>query len=143
MNRARAKRLARDLKAMTMLDAVLVAQHIEEGCGPQTAAGVVAMLQHAVGASQEERSNVLDPVLDILLQDKGNRPIHLIKVLRKHLDLTLKEAKVMVDSVPLRVFKSLPRSVHPAMSNEQRKQLYKDIILAGAAAQAVVDAHIL
>ena len=73
----------------------------------------------AAAAAVEEKTE-----FDVILQSSGKKKINVIKVVRAHTGLGLKEAKDLVDGAP--------KTVKEAISKEEAEKLKKEFEEAGA-----------
>jgi len=133
MNRARARRLARDLQAMTMPEVMLVMHHIQQDSGQSAVDGIAKMVVEAATAPITQRARLAEMKLEILLRRVGDKKIQVIKVMREATGLGLKEAKLLVDSAPIRVVDSIAEissMIH--LSNAQLQIMHRNLVAAGA-----------
>jgi large subunit ribosomal protein L7/L12 len=111
------------IKGMSLLEASELKKALEEEFGV-TAAAPVMMAGPAAGASAapvEEQTE-----FDIILQSAGEKKINVIKVVRAHTGLGLKEAKDLVDGAP--------KTVKEAASKDEAEKIKKEIEEAGGTA---------
>lgn len=98
MNKRKVERLARDLSTLTVREATAVVGLMNLRYGRTTAAAVVALL----GIGVDNPTEAGDALVGKLqLVSNGQKKISVIKVLREHLRIGLKEAKDISDSVPI------------------------------------------
>ncbi len=109
------------IKGMSLLEASELKKALEEEFGV-TAAAPVMMAGPAAGAAVaavEEQTE-----FDVILQTTGDKKINVIKVVRAHTGLGLKEAKDLVDSAP--------KPVKEGASKEEAEKIKKELEDAGA-----------
>ncbi len=109
------------IKGMSLLEASELKKALEEEFGV-TAAAPVMMAGPASGASAapvEEQTE-----FDVILQTTGEKKINVIKVVRAHTGLGLKEAKDLVDGAP--------KTVKEAASKDEAEKIKKELEEAGA-----------
>lgn len=109
------------IKGLSLMEAADLKKALEDEFGV-TAAAPVAMgggAAPAAAAPVEEQTE-----FDVILQAAGEKKINVIKVVRAHTGLGLKEAKDLVDSAP--------KAVKEAISKEEAEKLKKEFEEAGA-----------
>ena len=113
--------LVEKIKELTLLEAAELKTALEKEFGV-TAAAPVMMAgggAPAAAAPVEEKTE-----FDVILQSSGEKKINVIKVVRAHTGLGLKEAKDLVDGAP--------KTVKEAISKEEAEKLKKQFEEAGA-----------
>lgn len=113
--------LVEKIKALTLLEASELKKALEEEFGVTAAAPVVMGAAPAASAAApaEEQTE-----FDVILENAGDKKINVIKVVRAHTGLGLKEAKDLVDGAP--------KTVKEAVSKEEAEKLKKEFEEAGA-----------
>jgi large subunit ribosomal protein L7/L12 len=109
------------IKGMSLLEASELKKALEEEFGV-TAAAPVVMAGPAAGAAAapvEEKTE-----FDVILQAAGDKKINVIKVVRAHTGLGLKEAKDLVDGAP--------KTVKEGASKDEAEKIKKELEEAGA-----------
>ncbi|MDT3697705.1 MAG: 50S ribosomal protein L7/L12 [Ignavibacterium sp.] len=110
------------IKGMSLLEASELKKALEEEFGV-TAAAPVVMAGPAAGGSAaapvEEQTE-----FDVILQSAGDKKINVIKVVRVHTGLGLKEAKDLVDGAP--------KTVKEQVSKDEAEKVKKELEEAGA-----------
>lgn len=109
------------IKGMSLLEASELKKALEDEFGV-TAAAPVVMAGPAAGAAAapvEEQTE-----FDVILQSAGEKKINVIKVVRAHTGLGLKEAKDLVDGAP--------KTVKEAASKDEAEKIKKELEEAGA-----------
>jgi large subunit ribosomal protein L7/L12 len=109
------------IKSMSLLEASELKKALEEEFGV-TASAPVMMAGPAAGASAapvEEQTE-----FDVILQAAGEKKINVIKVVRAHTGLGLKEAKDLVDGAP--------KTVKEQASKDEAEKIKKELEDAGA-----------
>ncbi|HQF43133.1 MAG TPA: 50S ribosomal protein L7/L12 [Ignavibacteriaceae bacterium] len=110
------------IKGMSLLEASELKKALEEEFGVTAAAPVVMAGPAAGGANAapvEEQTE-----FDVILQSAGDKKINVIKVVRVHTGLGLKEAKDLVDGAP--------KTVKEQVSKEEAEKVKKELEEAGA-----------
>lgn len=113
------------IKALTLVEAAELKKALEDEFGvtaaaPMMMAGVAA--PGAAAAPAEEKTE-----FDVVLQAAGATKINVIKVVRAHTGLGLKEAKDLVDGAP--------KTVKEAVSKDEAEKIKKELEEAGATVQ--------
>ncbi len=106
------------IKGLSLLEASELKTALEDEFGV-TAAAPVAAAAPAAAAPAEEKTE-----FDVILKAAGEKKINVIKVVRAHTGLGLKEAKDLVDSAP--------KPVKEAISKDEAEKLKKEFEDAGA-----------
>ncbi|GIK22394.1 MAG: 50S ribosomal protein L7/L12 [Ignavibacteriota bacterium] len=110
------------IKGMSLLEASELKKALEEEFGVTAAAPVVMAGPAAGGATAapvEEQTE-----FDVILQSAGDKKINVIKVVRVHTGLGLKEAKDLVDGAP--------KTVKEQVSKDEAEKIKKELEEAGA-----------
>lgn len=111
------------IKGLSLLEASELKKALEEEFGVTAAAPVVVAGGGAAGggeaAAAEEKTE-----FDVILTSAGDKKINVIKVVRAHTGLGLKEAKDLVDKAP--------NPVKEGISKEEAEKLKKEFEEAGA-----------
>lgn len=110
------------IKGMSLLEASELKKALEDEFGVTAAAPVVMAGPAAAGASAapvEEQTE-----FDVILQSAGDKKINVIKVVRAHTGLGLKEAKDLVDGAP--------KTVKEGASKDEAEKIKKELEEAGA-----------
>jgi len=109
------------IKGMSLLEASELKKALEEEFGVTAAAPVVMAGPVAGGtaAPVEEQTE-----FDVILQSSGDKKINVIKVVRAHTGLGLKEAKDLVDGAP--------KTVKEQVSKDEAEKIKKELEEAGA-----------
>ncbi|WP_432800234.1 50S ribosomal protein L7/L12 [Poriferisphaera sp. WC338] len=95
---AEIKELGDQLVALTLKEAVDLADYLKEEYNIEPAAGgAVMMAGPAAGAGEEAEEKT---EFDVILKAAGDKKIQVIKVVREATGLGLKEAKELVDGAP-------------------------------------------
>ncbi len=109
------------IKGLSLVEASDLKKALEEEFGVTAAAPVVvAGAAPAAGAAPVEEKTEFD----VILKAAGEKKINVIKVVRAHTGLGLKEAKDLVDSAP--------KAVKEAISKDEAEKLRKEFEEAGA-----------
>lgn len=115
--------LVEKIKGLSLLEASELKKALEEEFGV-TAAAPVVMAGNAVAAGGDAAPAEEQTEFDVILKSTGDKKINVIKVVRAHTGLGLKEAKDLVDSAP--------KTVKEAVSKEEAEKLKKEFEEAGA-----------
>ncbi|MGK9477507.1 50S ribosomal protein L7/L12 [Melioribacter sp. OK-6-Me] len=110
------------IKALTLVEAAELKKALEDEFGVTAAAPVVMAAGVATGgdaAPAEEKTE-----FDVILENAGATKINVIKVVRAHTSLGLKEAKDLVDSAP--------KPIKEGVSKEEAEKIKKELEEAGA-----------
>jgi len=93
---------------LTLLEAADLVKAFEDKFG--VSAAPVAMAGPAAGgAGGAEEAEEEKTEFDVVLKEVGGQKLQVIKVVRKHTTLGLKEAKALVDSAPKPVCEAVPK----------------------------------
>ena len=113
------------IKGLSLLEAAELKKALEEEFGVTAAAPIVMAggMPAAGGAAQVEEKTEFD----VILEGVGDKKINVIKVVRAHTGLGLKEAKDLVDSAP--------KPVKEGISKDEAEKLKKEFEEAGATVQ--------
>ena len=116
-----------EIANMTVLELSELKRACEEKFGVTAAAPAMAVAAMPgaggdAGAQEEEKT-----VFDVVLKDAGAKKIQVIKVVRAHTSLMLKEAKELVESAPKAVKEGLPK--------EEAEKIKAELEEAGAVAE--------
>ena len=113
------------IKALTLVEASELKKALEDEFGV-TASAPMMMAAAAPGAAAaapaEEKTE-----FDVVLQAAGATKINVIKVVRAHTGLGLKEAKDLVDGAP--------KNVKEGVSKDEAEKIKKELEEAGATVQ--------
>ena len=110
------------IKTLSLVEASELKTALEEEFGVTAAAPIVMAGGAAAGgaaAPAEEKTE-----FDVILKAAGDKKINVIKVVRAHTGLGLKEAKDLVDGAP--------KTVKEAISKDEAEKLKKEFEEAGA-----------
>jgi large subunit ribosomal protein L7/L12 len=109
------------IKGMSLLEASELKKALEEEFGVTAAAPVMMAgpVGGAAAAPVEEQTE-----FDVILQTTGDKKINVIKVVRAHTGLGLKEAKDLVDGAP--------KTVKEQASKDEAEKIKKELEEAGA-----------
>ena len=113
--------LVEKIKALTLVEASELKKALEDEFGVTAAAPMMmaAAPGAAAAAPVEEQTE-----FDVILQAAGATKIKVIKVVRAHTGLGLKEAKDLVDGAP--------KPVKEAVSKDEAEKIKKELEEAGA-----------
>ena len=113
--------LVEKIKGLSLVEASELKKALEDEFGVTAAAPVVVAgaATAAAAAPAEEKTE-----FDVILKAAGEKKINVIKVVRAHTGLGLKEAKDLVDGAP--------KTVKEAISKDEAEKLKKEFEEAGA-----------
>ncbi len=116
--------LVEKIKALTLVEAAELKKALEAEFGVSAAAPVVVAAAGAAAAAApvEEQTE-----FNVNLIGAGDKKINVIKVVRAHTGLGLKEAKDLVDGAP--------KTVKEGVSKEEAEKIKKELEEAGAAVE--------
>lgn len=116
--------LVEKIKVLTLVEAAELKKALEDEFGVTASAPMVmgAAPAAAAAAPVEEQTE-----FDVILVAAGEKKINVIKVVRAHTGLGLKEAKDLVDGAP--------KTVKEAVSKDEAEKLRKEFEEAGATVQ--------
>lgn len=112
--------LVEKIKALSLVEATELKKALEEEFGVSAAAPVMMGAAPAAAAAPVEEQTEFD----VILEAAGDKKINVIKVVRAHTGLGLKEAKDLVDGAP--------KTVKEAVSKDEAEKLKKEFEEAGA-----------
>lgn len=110
------------IKELSLLEASELKKALEEEFGVTAAAPVI--VAGAAGAAGDADAAEEKTEFDVVLQSFGDKKINVIKVVRAHTGLGLKEAKELVDNAP--------NPVKEGVSKDEAEKLKKEFEDAGA-----------
>jgi large subunit ribosomal protein L7/L12 len=111
------------IEGMTLLEAAELKKALEEKFGVTAAAPM--MMAGAMAAGGDSAAAVEEKTeFSVVLQAAGEKKINVIKVVRAHTGLGLKEAKDLVDNAP--------NTVKEGISKDEAEKLKKEFEDAGA-----------
>lgn len=110
------------IKALTLVEASELKTALEEEFGVTAAAPIV--MGGAAPAGGEAASAEEQTEFDVILKAFGDKKINVIKVVRAHTGLGLKEAKDLVDGVP--------STVKEQVAKDEAEKVKKELEEAGA-----------
>jgi len=112
--------LVEKIKALTLVEAAELKKALEDEFGVTAAAPMMMAAAPAAAAAPVEEQTEFD----VILQSAGATKINVIKVVRVHTGLGLKEAKDLVDGAP--------KPVKEAVSKDEAEKIKKELEEAGA-----------
>jgi large subunit ribosomal protein L7/L12 len=107
------------IKGLSLVEASELKKALESEFGVSAAAPMAMAAAAPAAAAVEEKTE-----FDVILLTSGEKKINVIKVVRAHTGLGLKEAKDLVDSAP--------KAVKEAISKDEAEKLKKEFEDAGA-----------
>jgi large subunit ribosomal protein L7/L12 len=115
--------LVEKIKALTLVEAAELKKALEAEFGVSAAAPVVVAAAAATAAAPVEEQTEFN----VNLIGAGDKKINVIKVVRAHTGLGLKEAKDLVDGAP--------KTVKEGVSKDEAEKIRKELEEAGAAVE--------
>ena len=117
---AEIKDLGDKIVALTLLQARELANYLKDVHGIEPAAGGAVMMAGPVAAVEKAEEKT---TFDVVLEAAGEKKIQVIKVVRAHTTLGLKEAKDLVDGAP--------KTIKEAVTKEEAEKIKKELEDAG------------
>lgn len=112
------------IKGLTLVEAAELKKALEDAFGVTAAAPIMMGPMPAAGAAAAAPAVEEKTEFTVVLQNAGNTKINVIKVVRAHTGLGLKEAKDLVDGAP--------KVVKEGISKEEAEKIKKELEEAGA-----------
>ena len=116
------KTLGNKLSSLTLKQAVDLAEYLKETYKIEPAAGGVMMAGGGGGAAAAAPVEEAKSTFDVVLKAGGEKKIQVIKVVRAHTGLGLKEAKDLVDGAPKTVKENLDKAEAEKIKKELEEQ---------------------
>jgi large subunit ribosomal protein L7/L12 len=116
------KTLGDKLSNLTLKQAVDLAEYLKETYKIEPAAGGVMMAGGGGGAAAAAPAEEAKSTFDVVLKAGGDKKIQVIKVVRAHTGLGLKEAKDLVDGAPKTVKENLDKAEAEKIKKELEEQ---------------------
>jgi large subunit ribosomal protein L7/L12 len=116
------KSLGDQLAGLTLKQAVDLADYLKETYKIEPAAGGVVMAGGGGGAAAAAPVEEAKSTFDVVLKAAGDKKIQVIKVVRTHTGLGLKEAKDLVDGAPKTVKENLAKDEAEKIKKELEEQ---------------------
>jgi large subunit ribosomal protein L7/L12 len=116
------KTLGDKLSSLTLKQAVDLAEYLKETYKIEPAAGGVMMAGGGGGAAAAAPVEEAKSTFDVVLKAAGDKKIQVIKVVRTHTGLGLKEAKDLVDGAPKTVKENLDKAEAEKVKKELEEQ---------------------
>ena len=116
------KSLGDKLAGLTLKQAVDLAEYLKETYKIEPAAGGVVMAGGGGGAAAPAEKEEEKSTFDVVLKAAGDKKIQVIKVVRAHTGLGLKEAKDLVDGAPKTVKENLDKPEAEKIKKELEEQ---------------------
>ena len=114
--------IVEQIKGLTLVEASELKKALEDEFGVTAAAPVMMGGPVAGGAEAPKEEEKTE--FDVILASYGEKKINVIKVVRAHTGLGLKEAKELVDSVPKPIKEAIPK--------DEAEKIQKELEEAGA-----------
>ena len=120
---AEIKEIGDKLAGLTLKQAVDLADYLKETYKIEPAAGGVMMAGGGGGgAAAPAEKEAEKTTFDVVLKAAGDKKIQVIKVVRAHTGLGLKEAKDMVDGAPKTIKENLDKAEAEKIKKELEEQ---------------------
>src|SRR6184192_924640 len=120
---AEIKEIGDKLAGLTLKQAVDLADYLKETYKIEPAAGGVMMAGGGGGAGPAKAAEAeVKSTFDVVLKAAGDKKIQVIKVVRAHTGLGLKEAKDMVDGAPKTIKENLAKDEAEKVKKELEEQ---------------------
>ena len=116
------KTLGDKIAGLTLKQAVDLAEYIKETYKIEPAAGGVMMAGGGGGPAAAAPVEEAKSTFDVVLKAGGDKKIQVIKVVRAHTGLGLKEAKDLVDGAPKTVKENLDKAEAEKIKKELEEQ---------------------
>ncbi|CAG0942169.1 50S ribosomal protein L7/L12 [Candidatus Brocadiaceae bacterium] len=118
------EKIVEEIKGLTLLEAAELKTALEDAFGVTAAAPIMmgAPVAAAAAAPVEEQTE-----FNVVLTNGGEKKINVIKVVRAHTGLGLKEAKDLVDGAP--------KVVKEGVSKDEAEKIKKELEEAGASVE--------
>jgi large subunit ribosomal protein L7/L12 len=116
------KTLGDKLAGLTLKQAVDLADYLKETYKIEPAAGGVMMGGGGGGGPAKAEEAEVKSTFDVVLKAAGDKKIQVIKVVRAHTGLGLKEAKDLVDGAPKTVKENLTKDEAEKVKKELEEQ---------------------
>jgi large subunit ribosomal protein L7/L12 len=117
------KKMGDDIVGLTLKEAVDLAGYLKDTYDIEPAAGgAVMMAGPAGGGGAAAEAPEAKTTFDVILKSAGDKKIQVIKVVRQHTGLGLKEAKDLVEAAPKAVKESLPKEEAEKIKKELEEQ---------------------
>jgi large subunit ribosomal protein L7/L12 len=116
------KELGDRLSGLTIKQAVDLKNYLKEAHGIEPAAGGAVMMAAPGGAAAPAEKEEAKSTFDVVLKAGGEKKIQVIKVVRAHTGLGLKEAKDLVEGAPKTVKENLPKDEAEKIKKELEEQ---------------------
>ena len=116
------KTLGDKLAGLTLKQAVDLADYLKETYKIEPAAGGVVMAAGGGGGAAAAPAEEAKSTFDVVLKSAGDKKIQVIKVVRTHTGLGLKEAKDLVDGAPKTLKENLQKDEAEKIKKELEEQ---------------------
>ena len=123
---AKVTKLGDEIAALTLKEAVDLADYMKDAYGIEPAAAGAVMMA-GPGGGGEEGGDEEQTEFDVILEAAGDKKIQVIKTVREATGLGLKEAKAVVDAAP--------KAVKEGVSKEEAESVKNQLEEAGAVVQ--------
>lgn len=114
------KALAEELVNLTVKDVQELANVLKEEYGIEPAAAAVAVAAGPAAAAEAAPAEQTE--FDVILKSAGQTKLNVIKAVREHTGLGLKEAKELVDKAPTAVKEKAPKAEAEALKAALEEQ---------------------
>jgi large subunit ribosomal protein L7/L12 len=114
---AKVTKLGDEIAALTLKEAVDLADYMKDSYGIEPAAGGAVMVAGPAGGG-EEGGDEEQTEFDVILETAGDKKIQVIKTVREATGLGLKEAKAVVDAAPKAVKEKVAKEEADALKDK-------------------------
>ena len=114
---AKVTKLGDEIAALTLKEAVDLADYMKDAYGIEPAAGGAVMVAGPAGGG-EEGGDEEQTEFDVVLEAAGDKKIQVIKTVREATGLGLKEAKAVVDAAPKAVKEKVAKEEADALKDK-------------------------
>ena len=121
------KEIGDKIVGLTLLEAKKLADYLENEHGIKPAAGGAVMVAGTGGGGEAAEEAEEQTEFDVILTSFGGNKIPVIKIVRAHTGLGLKEAKDLVESAP--------KPIKEGISKEDAEKLVAEVKAAGGEAE--------
>src|SRR5690349_13070791 len=121
---ALSKELGDKIVTLTLKQAKELSDYLKDVHGIEAAAGGAVMMAGPAAGGEAAAAPAAKTEFDVVVESYGDKKIGVIKVVRAHTGLGLKEAKDLVEAIPAKIKTGLPK--------EECEKLKKELEEAGA-----------
>ena len=115
---AKVTKLGDEIAALTLKQAVDLADYMKDAYGIEPAAGGAVVMAGGPAGGGEESGDEEQTEFDVVLEAAGDKKIQVIKTVREATGLGLKEAKAVVDAAPKAVKEKVAKEEADALKDK-------------------------